>query len=329
MNLIEKDKIDTISFDTIDSFLGDSKARYFSSGYKSIKYVFEDILLQDDKVIGILQVHWPQKWAQKNKEVLTPHLGSLELFVIAAHLVELYLQGIDNMSENDIENSWIEVIKINSGIQAISHAHAEECECVKNSSVFIDNDVAQSHFSIKIVSTQINITIRHKIHAANSCLSVKRIKLLSQDFSTSFFSFGYKIPICNIHNIHLSIESRRAEAQITILNQELLHEFKGMGRAYQPFFNISDGILVVGQLTQTLLYNLDGLTRDNTSNLWMRYIESHYNTPILVGEKISLSIHAEEFKTLHIKKTLYRVSTIHISIAEGKITGKIKVAHQI
>ncbi|MFW5850922.1 MAG: AvrD family protein [Bacteroidota bacterium] len=329
MNIPYENQADTLYFDTVDSFLGESKTRYFSSGYKLIKYQFEDVLLHNDELIGILHVEWPKIWAQKKHESIAPHLGSLELFVIAAHLVELYLKGIDNLTDSEIENAWVSFIKINSGVQAISEIKAEECGCKKISECIIDDKTIQSSFSVKIVSTLVQITICHRKNSVPAYMSVNALQLLVKNFYSSFFSIGYKVPVCSIKNVYVNTTERKAQAEIDICNHELLSEFTGIGRAFQPFFNFTDGILVVGQVTQTLLYNLDGLTRDNTSNLWMRCIESTYKSPIPFDEIITLDIHAEEFKTLRIKDAVYRVSTIHISISNSRITGKIKVAHQI
>jgi hypothetical protein len=66
-------KSDLLHFETAESFPGECKKRYFSSSYKKIKYHFADILVVDKKLIGVLDVQWPDVWAQKQNKDLPPH----------------------------------------------------------------------------------------------------------------------------------------------------------------------------------------------------------------------------------------------------------------
>jgi len=316
-----------LHFDTAESFLGKSNKRYFSSGYKRIKHHFEDVLVAGERLIGVLNIEWSNIWAQKEGVSLSPHLGSLEFYVIAAQLSELYLEIIDNFSKRDIENTWISHFKIKAGTEAETVLRQEECMCSKiATTVDANNGILKSSFEVKIGKCVVNLTLDHKPCLSHSRISVNKIREMKDRVAFSYFTTGYKVPIYRIFNINLDTQTRIATAEIEVLNQEFLNDFRGLGRKYQPCFSYTDAILIVGQLSQILLFSLDGLTRDRASNLWMRQIESKYHQPL--GDRFTIELRADDFKILKLNENNFRTSTLHLNCSD-QMTAQLKFAYQL
>jgi len=117
-----------------------------------------------------------------------------------------------------------------------------------------------------------------------------------------------------------------ATAEIEMLNQELMDDFQGIGRKYQPCFSYTDAILIVGQLSQILIFSLEGLTRDRASNLWMRHIESKYILPI--ENTFTIELRADDFRTVKLKGNDFRTSNLYLNCAD-QMTAQLKFAYQI
>jgi len=151
-----------LHFDTAESFLGESKKRYFSSGYKKVKYHFDSFLVADNKLTGMLKVEWPIVWAQKNNQSLSPHLGTLEFYVIAAQLSEAYLELIEKFSAEDIAHTWISHFKIKAGSEAETMPEQEECTCRQTSvKKGRTGEVSVFLFEVKIGKSIICLTLSH------------------------------------------------------------------------------------------------------------------------------------------------------------------------
>lgn len=284
------------------------------------------MLVIDKKMVGILVIQWPDVWAQKADKVLPPHLGSLEFYVIGAQLSELYLEIIDNFSNDDIEKSWISHFKIKAGAEAETEVFQEQCECAKTSQKPISEITDESTFEIRIGKAIVVISICHPKGVPNPRISINKIKNISENRNYTYFSCGYKIPVHRIFDIHIDKEKRTATAEVEMINQELVNIFKGIGSSFQPCFSYCDAILIVGQLSQILLFNLDGITRENASNLWMRSIESTYTEPI--GDRFKVELRADEFKQVNLRNTPFRASNLYLN-CEDKMIAKLKFAYQL
>jgi len=314
-----------LHFDTAESFLGEGKKRYFSSGYKKIKYRFERYIVADNKLTGMLNVEWPIVWAQKNNQSLSPHLGTLEFYVIAAQLSESYLEIIENFSAQDIAHTWISYFKIKAGSEAETMLEQEECTCRQTSvKKGRTGEVSIFLFEVKIGKSIICLTLSHT--SVQKGQVSKRTKKTPESVPLSYFTTGYKIPVHRIFNIRLNKATRVATAEIEMLNQELMDDFQGIGRKYQPCFSYADAILVAGQLSQILLFNLDGLTRQTASNLWMRQIESKYHQPL--GDRFAIELRADDFKLVKLKENNFRTSNLHLRCSD-QMTAQLKFAYQL
>jgi len=94
-------------FESITDCLGSKEDRYFSSGFKSIDVIYNDILYKEGVLSSNINVEIDDNWSKKNGKSLTPHLGTTEFVSIAAVISQQLLEKELCLSDDEIEASWI------------------------------------------------------------------------------------------------------------------------------------------------------------------------------------------------------------------------------
>ncbi len=92
------------------------------------------------------------------------------------------------------------------------------------------------------------------------------------DSSKRFFSNGYRNTQHTIRDIVVNLPGREIVAKVDLTYRNGQWASKG-NRHCTPHFSSIDSILVAGQLAQAYMYTLDGITRDQSSNMWLRDLQ--------------------------------------------------------
>ncbi|MEQ2026718.1 AvrD family protein [Xenorhabdus szentirmaii] len=79
-----------------DSYLGSSKTRFFSSGYKKVDYEIKDEVILDNEYNSMLTLIYPDDWSIKNKKNLNPHLSSVDVILMSAYASGKLLNQFEN-----------------------------------------------------------------------------------------------------------------------------------------------------------------------------------------------------------------------------------------
>lgn len=111
-----------------------------------------------------------------------------------------------------------------------------------------------------------------------NAVSPRDVLLPGEDVSgerARYFGDVYKTQERRISDVVLDATSGSASARVAVLGDCAT---TGFSSVYRPTLSIIDGMLVLAQLSQALLYDIDGLTRANSDNLWMRRftIDTHW-----------------------------------------------------
>lgn len=322
-------------FKSDESFLGSRKKRYFSSSYKKINCDIKELIIQNNSLLGNLSIAWPEVWSEKNGELRKPHLGSLELYVIAVRFVEHYLGIIDNLKKECIEKVWVNNFVPKVGQGAIENCHELACRCSKLSQRQDKNRI-NCLFEVKIGKATVRLAIDYNLCeekrcfagcVANPCISIQKLLDLRVHDERSFYTTGYKIPVHKITDIIVNKEEQSVRADIELLNIELSPFFNGLSKAYQPCLTFCDIILVTGQLAQILLFSLDNINREEAGNLWMRTADCKYFRPIKENTGVKISV--KESSMLKTGGIEYRAATLLLDFNDGDSLSECKFAYQI
>ncbi|PHM64145.1 syringolide biosynthetic protein AvrD1 [Xenorhabdus stockiae] len=84
-----------------DSYLGASKSRFFSSGYKKVDYIIKEENILSNEYQSTLTLVYPDDWSIKSKKNLNPHLSSIDVI-----LMSFYASG---KLLNQLEHSYYKI----------------------------------------------------------------------------------------------------------------------------------------------------------------------------------------------------------------------------
>lgn len=323
-----------IYYESPEKFLGENSKRYFSSNYKRIKHEITNLTIQNNSLVGYLNISWPHLWAEKAGKSLKPHVGSLEFYVIAVQFVEYYMTILDNIKKDCMNRMWVEDFVSKAGNEAVEEDASIPCKCTKLSQC-IDGRNVTTKFVIGIGKVVVKLTVHYEtcmerrcMSSCNnaSCMSIDNILSVKEE-QLSYYTLGYKVPMHKISNIMVDKEKGYITADAQLVNLELANDFVGVSSNFQPCFTYCDIILITGQLSQILLFSLDNLTRENASNLWMRSVECKYSVPIKDLTHIKLEV--KESKAINVSGRDYRSSTLFLDFGDGQMTSVCKFAYQL
>lgn len=321
-------------FESDESFLGSRKKRYFSSNYKKINCDIDGLIIHSNSLSGNLTIVWPEIWSEKNSGLRKPHLGSLELYVIAVRLVERYLGIIDNLKKECLERVWVNNFIPKVG-QAIEDCLELSCKCTKLSQNQVGNRI-DCLFEVKIGKASVKLAINYDVCkekpclaacVGNSCISIQKLLNAKEQEEHSFYTIGYKIPMHKITNIIVDKTARDIRADIELVNIEMSPFFNGLSKTFQPCLTFCDIILITGQLAQILLFSLDNVDREKAGNLWMRSADCKYFTPIKEDTNVKISI--KDSSILQTGGIDYRMATLLLDFNDGDSLSECKFAYQI
>lgn len=97
--------------------------------------------------------------------------------------------------------------------------------------------------------------------------------------SNRFYGEGYKGQSHAIDELRFAPDQLSAVARVAVGNEEGSPYPDDLGGKYRPSVSILDAIIAQSQITQALLYRMDGLAREETNTLWMRRVALNVRTP--------------------------------------------------
>lgn len=123
----------------------------------------------------------------------------------------------------------------------------------------------------------------------------------------------------------MNLESRSVIA-ISKVKRSIHHHKTGIGTSHLRGLTFIDFLCIAGQLVQVLLYKLDHITREESNNLWVRFLNAEVgaNDPQSV---VVSKAHFTEFNLVKMKGETWRLATAQFEI--GSINGTVKVCHII
>jgi hypothetical protein len=308
---------DVLQADSADYFLGQSEDRYFSSNYKKVEHLQENLRIQDETLYGYTVIKWPDTWARKKGKVIKPHAGTLDFFVIAVQFVELYYSLIETAEK--MEQMWISDFICSSGATFIEDERIS-CSCRQQSRRMDGNRLIAS-FEIKIADAAVQLIIENRITR-----EADRLPETDSERIISFHREGYKYYHREISNILWNKTDKHITADYNLIAEDI-YAVGGIGSFYMPCLTFCDLILVSGQLSQILAFGLDDITREEASCLFLRKIHGKYVKP--VSGKTSVNVSVVHSDILKMRNETYRGVHLFFDFNNGDLTANCKAAYKI
>lgn len=322
-------------YEHIDEILGDGKSRFFANGYKRVEATLDDVSLFADGIMGLkatLSVIYPTDWSKKQQSIdLPPHLSSIDAFVIAVRLNEIYLTAYFGLNEEMQSRAWVKAFSIRTlGRPQVS------LECLpvslRHVTTALDAGTVCRHVTTTrciLGALEVECEIEHNAQALRFDAQGRLDMAVANYGGNAYFACGYKRYERHIESVLLDFIRKQATAiaRVDDTGSSEMASLVGLQSAYRPSLTFVDAILIGAQLAQAILYKVDQLDRAETNNLWMRRISASCRTPFLPTNAFIAAIHICDTRTLKRGDSVWRVADIEAAI-QG-IHGVYSVAHEL
>lgn len=227
-----------------EHYLGEASGRFFSAGYRNVSYLLQNEKVTLNEVNALLTLNYPDSWSvKKNGKALKPHLSSIDVLIVAANLCSTMLDNHKLSVKHSIRQITVVAAKTPvEDLQAIP-VYLQRLDS-STSRQLIEGSVG--NMRVKIVTQALSDQITESQHSL---------------LDPRFMQNGYKQVQHDIQQISIK-NSRQAEAKVR----------KTDSQGVCSVFNLIDAFVTGMQLGQIMLYEMDQITRRNSSNLWMRSI---------------------------------------------------------
>ncbi len=286
----------------IDDYLGKSANRFFGYGYKRVTYNISDVIFGVNVINATVGIDYPQDWSIKKKQLkLKPHLSSIDVLLLSTHLAGRILAktygGVDRYS--------LTQISINAGKKPLLELDFISAHLVCNTK-FIDGNQKIIEFEGRVG----NMKVKLEIIKERTFHNVSHHYPLASDYINT----GFKKTTHGIKNLSLnSYPGVTAHFKKTGVESHLKNP------------DILDAFVTSLQLGQVLLYELDGLTRTNSNNLWMRSIKIRRNLRPYAPEIAQAQL--DDLKIFEVDQQRWRSAEIVGKLADLNVV--CSVAHQL
>lgn len=277
-----------ISVPCIDELLGPADTRFFGSGYRRVRHVIGPSRPLDPawtRAEATAKVHYPADWSSKAEGTPLPHLSTLDGIMFAAILAARVCRARAVASGRDVPQLTLNSLFIRAGSRP-----TEELGEVPVSVELLDKeqepDTATYAARVAGMKAKVSLTPDHTI-ADQAVPGVDRA------------GTGYRENTHLIKNVRLDAD--RVTADVAVSRH---------GRPAAA--GLLDGVVVLAQISQALMYQLDGIDRSLSNTLWMRHVDATVTRPSAPLQDGAWTAGAaiEKAKALRLERQYWRVTSM-------------------
>lgn len=273
-----------LDYRTIEDILGPSSQRYFGEGIAKVEQALHSIFFAaDGSVRATGGISYPKNWsAKRSSGELRPHLSSIDAVVLAAQLIECYLGHAYGLTAEQRSRAWIRSLKARASSEPTLDLAAIAVECAVTGSTAQKNSLGDqlTSFECRVGSIKVRTQVEHDAGDKQPRPAVfdSPAAVLGETWNP-YHGNGHKFGTRTIERVRLSPPDGTAQALATVSPASRADPVNGLGSWYTPALSMVDGIVISAQVAQALLYEVDGISRDDTSTLWMRRFTAKQKTP--------------------------------------------------
>ncbi|WP_159944511.1 MULTISPECIES: AvrD family protein [unclassified Nocardiopsis] len=269
------------SISTVDEILGPGEKRFFGSGFRRVDYRYHDTKVsaepdqQKVEVTSGMTVRYPEDWSRKGTErKIVPHFSTIDALVAAAELSELCVTGRSGNGDPETSSAWLRSVRILAGGTPMEELDRIPLRAVRRSLAPLAEDPS---WSVSVVDGTVgNMRVGCEvIHRTGTGPRGEHVYSSPDDVlgeaGDRYFGKGFTSRRQEIRNVVVDPNGLRARADLS-LHQDGPYARSGTGLEadYQPSVSMVDGFVTALQLAQIMLYDLDGIRREDSNTLWMR-----------------------------------------------------------
>jgi hypothetical protein len=317
---------------SVDDVLGDAGVRFFGNGYRQVYQRVLDVRIDTPSrsATAVAEVIYPNSWSTKQERELTPHLSSIDSFVIAAQIVEAYVREAYGVDDVTSRRCWLRHCTIRSGPAPTLELNVIPVHMLLTKTAPDATTICGylSEFKLKVGTISVDLELDHPVFVerqvrtifsdVDACLGAQQRR---------YYGCGYKATSIGVSDLVLNRPADRAHAQFS-LGFAANSSPAGLSGSYFPFISIVDALVGTAQLTQAVLYRQDNLTRASSGNMWMRRISVNVPRPMEPAPSFDVETWIHQANVVPIGDQRWRTAKFKVKYPSLE-AGEYSVAHQL
>ncbi len=327
----------TLHHPTLDAPLGPAAGRYFGQGYKNVTHNLANLRLDRSNQAGAhhegtAQLTYPAAWSTKGSRELVPHVSSIDTVAIAASLLETAVAHTRDLSNDEAAEVWVSHAKVSAGARPEEDLHhvaiaADIVDVAHQTS----GEVATTA-TFRVGQLRGSITLHHPPGIGDLTLvGADRVADLAVSYPGRelFYLGGYKTHSLHGCDLVVDTDAHRVTATCAVGISTPESALAGAESAWPLSVSIIDAILGAAQLSQVLLYDVDGVDRTSSNTLWMRKLElTATKPPRSCADPFPATVEVRRMSTIERAGQVWRSADLTVSDFAG-VTGSCLLAHQL
>lgn len=258
----------TQRYEPLDLLLGPADERYFGSGYREVKYTAVGGLL-GGRLEGAGVVVYPQGWSVgAGRQRRTPHLSSIDAVVLSLILLEKC------SASHELSDLFVASIELRAGARPWEKLDA----------VPLQLDVESTRATLEVCGLVGNIHVRITLALRENPTDVATDG--ESVYGVLFQTTRSESVVCN----GAQDGSFVGRHQVIVDSSRKPH---GIEAFAWPGPTVLDYLVLLGQMTQALVYTSAGLSRSTAGPLWMRTMRVERSAPPEGGSESEFGSNAQ------------------------------------
>lgn len=314
------------NYKSIDEILGNEEGRYFGHGFKKVKYLIHNVIIDLPSQIfkASADILYPSDWSLKKRkqENIKPHLSSIDLIFLNCHLIEIIVNSCISLSEEEKERILFRKIEIKADSlpqESLINIPIE----VKSFKIYKDvNGFYKNCADLEVVIGGMRL---FSIIEFDGC--EKKGGCYTKDSIYERVLLPYSLEClksCDFSRIHML-----NEIFLDLQRKNITAKFmvKCDSNEGTKFLTPIESIIASAQLAQALIYRMDNLNRVASNTLWMRNISMENLTLFKDIDKISVEVRIKNDKSMCVNGEVWRIYKVLAQFASTR--GIFTVAHKM
>jgi len=246
-----------LAYPSVDDKLGDRRTRFFGEGFKRVTHAVTNVSVTPatGTVEATAGLSLPGTWSQKGQAEQRPHLSTIDAMLLAAQLTGLYT---GHTVEHDPTRFRVLGVKIRAGAQPDEDGLEQfPVHAVHRSTTDASDGEQTTTVDCRIGGMAVTVTAAHP---AGTPVDAPGFYAQAGHLPGVWNDRPYGVDHCTqaqlLTDVHADVTDLRASARLELTGESV--------------FTAIDLFVSALQLSQVLLYELDGVDRACSNTLWMR-----------------------------------------------------------
>ncbi|TVZ84905.1 AvrD family protein [Streptomyces sp. BK340] len=264
---------------SVDDYLGPAESRFFAAGYRRAEHTLHDVRITTRErpgVTAVASLAYPRDWSRKKTSTdLFPHVSTVDMLVIGLQLCEAYLVHVHRLGAAERRLARVRKITLKAGITP-----QEELTGLSAGAELrrTQMDPGAVGGRVSTFSARVGVmTARYEIEHASWGEGVADGTYTSLEdvlgsAGTRYYGDGFKLRKHTVDDVLANVAELAATATVAT---QTLPGFDAVvdgleGQRLAGEMSAVDCFVTNLQLIQVLLYELDGISRQDSNTLWMQ-----------------------------------------------------------